>query len=126
MRFACDCTLTARDVAEARHPADEIAIADHALDRHGADGFCGELRAPYGVAYRSLLPKGLDNALVAGRIAGFDEHAASSCRLSRTMTQLGEAAGVAAALCVRKGVPPRALDAAEIRRTMETDLDLRP
>ncbi len=33
------------------------------------------------------------NLLVAGRIAGFDPVAASSCRLSRTMMQLGVAAG---------------------------------
>lgn len=83
---------------------DIIAIADHAIDRHGAGGSGGEVREPYGVPYRCLIPKGFTNLLVACRGASFSSLAASSCRLSRTMMQLGQAAGTAAALAKRNGV----------------------
>jgi len=80
---------------------DIITLADHALDTHGAGdrrGGCGELAEPYGVPLRCLIPKGFPNLLVACRAASFSSLAASSCRLSRTMLQLGQAAGTAAVL----------------------------
>jgi hypothetical protein len=80
---------------------DIIAIADHARDTHGADtgrAGTGEVQQPYGVPFRSLLPVEFDNLAVACRGASFSSVAASSCRLSRTMMQLGQAAGTAAAL----------------------------
>ncbi|MCP4641592.1 MAG: FAD-dependent oxidoreductase, partial [bacterium] len=78
------------------HP-DIITIADHSFDRHG-EGGGGELGEPYGVPYRCLVPKGYTNLLVACRGSSFSSLAASSCRLSRTMMQLGQAAGTAACL----------------------------
>jgi hypothetical protein len=89
------------------HP-DIIAIADHAMDTHGSStgrAGCGELREPYGVPYRCLIPRGFDNLLVACRAASFSSLAASSCRLSRTMMQLGQAAGTAAAIAKALSVP---------------------
>jgi hypothetical protein len=80
---------------------DIIAIADHAKDTHGTDTArigTGELNYPYGIPFRSLLPLHIDNLAVSCRGASFSSIAASSCRLSRTMMQLGQAAGTAAAL----------------------------
>jgi hypothetical protein len=103
--------------------ADIIAIADHPMDNHGGGGPGGELKSAYGIPYRSLLPLRTDNVLIAGRAASFSAIAASSCRLSRTMMQLGEAAGVAAHLACAQGVPLRGVDAAEIRRVMTEKID---
>jgi hypothetical protein len=87
---------------EAAGTPDVVAIADHSLDFHGASTWEGrELDGPYGVPFRCLLPAAEDgplNLLVACRGAGFSAVAASSCRLSRTMMTLGQAAGTAAAL----------------------------
>ena len=101
-RFVGEYVLTEHDVrgglSQQKHP-DIIAIADHALDTHGSHAHgIGELREPYGVPYRCLIPKGYRNLLIACRAASFSSLAASSCRLSRTMMQLGQAAGTAAAL----------------------------
>ena len=100
-------------LAGQKHP-DIITIADHAFDRHGAGGGGGEVKQPYGVPYRCLIPKGFTNLLIACRGASFSSLAASSCRLSRTMMQLGQTAGTAAALAHKHGVglpevPPEAL-----------------
>ncbi len=112
-------------LAEQTH-SDIITIADHSFDRHGAGGGGGEVKAPYGVPYRCLIPLGYRNLLIACRGAGFSSLAASSCRLSRTMMQLGQAAGTAAALAHRRGVslpevPPEALR--EALRAQHVSLD---
>ncbi|RVT43460.1 FAD-dependent oxidoreductase [Sphingobium algorifonticola] len=101
---------------------DIVTIADHARDTHGADtgrAGCGELDQPYGVPFRSLLPLDVDNLAVACRGAGFSSVAASSCRLSRTMMQLGQAAGTAAAIALEQNVDSFAeVDASDLRRAL--------
>ncbi|MSU72684.1 MAG: FAD-dependent oxidoreductase [Opitutus sp.] len=97
---------------------DIIALADHAKDTHGADtgrAGCGELAEPYGIPYRCLLPVELDNLAVACRGASLSSVAASSCRLSRTMMQLGQAAGTAAAMAGKLSVPLPDVPPAELR-----------
>jgi len=106
-RVVCEKMLTENDIllGLSRQPdPDIVTIADHALDRHGEGGGCPEVDEPYGVPYRCLIPKGWRNLLIAGRAAGFSSIAASSCRLIRTMMQLGQAAGNAAALARETGV----------------------
>jgi hypothetical protein len=120
-RVAGEYVLTQHDllagVGKQAHP-DIICIADHSMDTHGGHTKAsGELPGPYGVPYRCLVPKGRRNLLVACRAASFSSIAASSCRLSRTMMQLGQAAGTAAALAKELGVdlpdvPPDRLRAA--------------
>jgi hypothetical protein len=86
---------------------DIVTIADHARDTHGADtgrAGTGEVKEPYGVPFRTLLPAEFENVAVSCRGASFSSIAASSCRLSRTMMQLGQAAGTAASLAVRHGL----------------------
>ncbi len=119
-RVVCEKMLTENDILLGLHrqtDPDMVAIADHALDRHGEGGGCAEVDEPYGVPFRCLIPKGWRNLLIAGRAAGFSSIAASSCRLSRTMMQLGQAAGTAAAIAVNSradfpDVPPDVLRAA--------------
>lgn len=95
-----DATLKAQ-----RHD-DIVCIVDHAKDVHGESHVGKEVSFPYGVPYRCLLPVELDNLVVACRGASFSAIAASSCRLSRTMLQLGQAAGNAVALAATLRVPP--------------------
>ena len=97
---------------------DLVALADHAVDFHGARP-SRELEAgPYGVPFRCLLPQEIDNMLVACRGAGFSSIAASSCRLSRTMMVLGQAAGTAAALFGRAVAE---FDAPRLREQLRRD-----
>ena len=97
------------------HP-DIIAINDHPMDTHGAHGTgLGGCGGAYGVPYRCLIPQGMRNLLVACRAAGFSSLAASSCRLSRTMMQLGQAAGTALGLAAERGLDLSAVPADELR-----------
>jgi glycine/D-amino acid oxidase-like deaminating enzyme len=117
-RIVCDYMLTEHDLRaglDGQTHEDIIAIADHALDRHAPGGGASELNAPYGIPYRCLVPQGVDNLFVACRSAGFSSIAASSCRLSRTMIQLGQAAGTATAIASELGVSLRKVPSAELR-----------
>jgi len=105
---------------------DIIAITDHPMDNHGGGGPGGGLKEAYGIPYRCLLPLKTQNVLIAGRAASFSAIAASSCRLSRTMMQLGEAAGVAAHLACEKNVTLREVSGDDIRRLMRARIDQSP
>lgn len=101
-----------------KHP-DIICLADHMMDTHGGHSkHRGDLTEPYGVPYRCLIPRGFRNLLVACRAASFSSLAASSCRLSRTMMQMGQAAGTAAALAKELNVDLRAVPADRLRAAL--------
>lgn len=99
---------------------DIICISDHTKDTHGEarQHMQTELNWPYGVPYRCLLPREFDNLAVACRGASFSSIGASSCRLSRTMMQLGQAAGTAAFLAHRGTVTMSKVSPAELREAL--------
>ncbi|MBC8872020.1 MAG: FAD-dependent oxidoreductase [Planctomycetes bacterium] len=99
---------------------DIIAVADHPCDIHGAGGGLGHVENAYGVPYRCLIPKGdWENLLVACRGSGMSKIAASSCRLQRTIIQLGHAAGMAAAMAVEADVPVDEIDVGRLVETLD-------
>lgn len=102
-------------------PDHAIAFADHPIDLHGkVNQFHSPTAfAPYGIPYECMLPKEVDNLLVACRGASFSHLACSSARLSRTMIALGEAAGEAAVQCVRSDLLPFQVDIAALRRRLK-------
>jgi len=67
------------------------------------------------VPYRSLLPKGIENLIVACRAISADHDAQMALRMQKTMEVIGEAAGIAAALSAKQGIPPRQLDPKKIQ-----------
>jgi hypothetical protein len=121
-RIMGDYVLTERDcqagLKNQKHD-DVIAITDHAVDVHGRKGRLYEVpHGAYGVPYRCLLPRGVENLYIASRAASFSHIAASSCRLCRTMMTLGQAAGNAAAMAVREGVTTRQVHVPELRERL--------
>jgi hypothetical protein len=73
----------------------------------------------FSVPYRALVPKGVDRLLVAGRCISCDEVSFGAVRLMVGCALTGQAAGVAAALSVRQGVKPRALDVNDVRAMLK-------
>lgn len=116
-RVVTEYVLTEQDVRaglEGQDHPDLVAVADHALDIHGGGHGTKELKGPYGIPYRCLIPQDTQNLLVACRGAGFSHIAASSCRLSRTIMALGHAAGLAAAWSADKDGDVRTLTAEQL------------
>ena len=62
------------------------------------------------VPYRSLVPLKIDNLLVAGRCLSATHEALSAVRVMANTIAMGEAAGYAAALCLKNRVTARELD----------------
>ncbi len=122
-RIVGDCTLTGDDIRSQRPQPDGIALGCWPIDVHPADGQVGAhdcyVPRPYAIPYRTLLPKGIEGLLAAGRCISADREALGSTRVSGTCMALGEAAGTAAALAVREGVSPRCLDVSRLQRVLE-------
>ena len=122
-RVAGEYTLTEKDLLAglSNQPhEDVVALSDQPVDLHGRTSCrgTGELAEPYGVPFRCLAPLGVENLLVACRGASFSHLAASSCRLTRTMMQLGQAAGTAAVIALEAHALPREVSPAHLRQAL--------
>lgn len=73
----------------------------------------------YGIPYRILTPRGLDNALVAGRCVSCDTYVHGSLRVMPGCFITGQAAGVAAAMSAERSVSPHAVDVTELQRRLK-------
>ena len=117
--------LTVDDCLEGRVPADSILLAANSVDIHGRFGPMSNQYVTvkngnwYGVPYRCLVPKAVDGLLVAGRCLSATSEAAGAVRVMPPVMAMGQAAGTAAALCVKNNVAPRALDAATLVDTLK-------
>ena len=114
-RIVGEYTLTAEDFYAARKFDDGIAKSCYGIDVHNpSGGGVKMIHMPEGdwqeIPYRCLVPQRVDNLLVAGRCISASFEAQAAIRIEPTCRAMGEAAGVAAALCARDGVAPRALD----------------
>ncbi|MGJ4851999.1 FAD-dependent oxidoreductase [Bacillota bacterium Meth-B3] len=107
--------LTAEDVNACRVPEDSIAVMATCMDTHNKSNPGGTFypltNGPFfGVPYGCLVPKGVDNLLVAGRSISADSVAASATRMIPCCMVFGQAAGAAAVIALRDGVAPAVVD----------------
>ncbi len=72
----------------------------------------------YGIPYRALLPKDVENLLVAGRLITSNWEAHMSTRNTVSCMAQGEAVGTAAALCCKQGVTPRKLSVKQLQEQL--------
>ena len=84
--------------------------------RHFTDSVCRG--RDYYTPYRALLPKGLDNVIVAGRHYSVDSDAQKLSREIPPCMAQGEAAGIAVSLALNAGVALRDVNASEIQQKM--------
>lgn len=102
-------TLTGKDSVEGTHFEDSIAADASALDIHDPKGADVDFQGlkPYEIPYRALLPMGVEQLLVAGRCISADHAAHARSRNMPACMATGQAAGVAAAVAIDKGVNVR-------------------
>jgi hypothetical protein len=92
--------LTGKDLVDCKVFDDSIALGNYDIDIHNPSGAgTSHYYFPegqyYTIPYRSLIPKGISNMLVAGRCISCDHEAQASIRIMPIVCTLGEAAGVA-------------------------------
>ena len=119
-RILGEYQLTADDVLSARKFEDGIARGSYPIDIHNPKGPGTILRrlppgASYDIPLRSLIPRSLDQVLVAGRCISGTHEAHSSYRTMPISMATGQAAGICAALAARSGRRPRELPAREVQ-----------
>ena len=102
---------------------DSVAACNYDIDIHNPEGSGtshyyfpeGEY---YTIPYRSLIPKDMDNLLVAGRCISSDHGAQASYRIMPTVCSIGEAAGCAAGLAVKEQGSVRSVNVKELQKTL--------
>jgi hypothetical protein len=115
-RVVGDYVLTSDDVAEARKFDDVIGKSGFPAGGHHAatittlalKGIYPKDGGSHDIPYRCLVPKNVENMLIAGKAVSTDRDAYLRF-LQQTMVT-GQAAGVAAAICAKKGITPRQLE----------------
>jgi len=114
-RYVGDHILTQNDVRAEGRFDDLVAYGGWTMDDHHPGGirYPGKptifhpAPSPFGIPYRSLYSKNIDNLLFAGRNISATHAAMSATRVMATCALLGQAAGTAAAIAVRDGLSPR-------------------
>lgn len=123
-RIVGEYTLTKDDVLACARFPDGVSRGAYPIDIHDPKGGPHQFTflkngGSYDIPYRSLLPKRIDNLVIAGRAVSCDHEALGTVRQQATVAGIGHAAGTAAALAVkRNNVAPRNLDPVLLRRTL--------
>ncbi|MBB3840887.1 hypothetical protein FHS57_004908 [Runella defluvii] len=118
-RFEGDYMLIQQDIVEQRTHYDDVALGGWSIDLHPADGVFSEIgqsscnqwhsKGIYGIPYRCFYSRNINNLFLAGRIISASHVAFASSRVMATSAHVGQAVGMAAKLCIEKGLLPRQL-----------------
>ena len=101
-----------------------IGVGDYPVDQHHTR-YTGWEALPnlyfhsvpsYGVPMGVLLPKGVDDLIVAEKSISVSNIVNGSTRLQPVVMQIGEAAGIIAALAVKQGIEPREVAVRDVQR----------
>ncbi len=112
-RLIGEYKLTQKDLSDNQPFEDTIAIFPD-LDR-GQESLDHPLMY---IPYRCLLPKNVDNLLVACRAFSSDEHVQEWFNLIPHCIAFGEAAGTASALALQSGVSPKKVDIKALQKQL--------
>ena len=132
-RILAEETVTMQKILDGELDREALFYAYADFDKHGKDhALETELLQDWYVAsnlstvclsvpisVKTLIPRGFQSILTAGRHIGVDHDTASLVRMKRDMHKCGESAGVCAALAVKKGIQPIDLPYEEIKPILQ-------
>ena len=121
-----DYVLTEQDCRNCVKFEDAIAACNYDIDIHNPEGtgtshFYFPAGEYYTIPYRSLIPKGVSNMLVAGRCISSDHGAQASYRIMPVVCCIGEAAGSAVGLAVKQNCTVREVDVKELQNELKSN-----
>jgi hypothetical protein len=114
--IACDYDISHDDVLNGNHFHDDILVYgfhDMAPKYQVKDG------GSYGIPYRALVVKNIDNLYVSGMMITSDHNAHMSTRNTVSCMGQGQASGTAAALCALHDLSSRELPYSKLREELE-------
>jgi hypothetical protein len=124
-RIVGEYQLTEDDVLRCASFEDSIGVNGWMVEEHVAGDVAfrwqniPHCRGFNQLPYRMLLPRVVDNLLVAGRCASMTHGGQSAARVSGACFVMGQAAGTAAALAIREGVQPRDVNVGDLQSALE-------
>ena len=128
LRYVGDYIMTQNDVRSEGRYDDIVAYGGWSMDDHHPEGlkYAGKptifhpAPAPYGIAYRSLYSKNIENLFFAGRNISATHTALSSTRVMATCAIIGQAVGTAASLAAKNNISPREVYLRKIGELQQT------
>ncbi len=131
-RLLGDYVLTENDLCTGAHFSDAVAYGGWSMDMHTGNGLLAVESEPttyyltdpvYQIPYRCLYSRNIENLFLAGRAISVSHMAFGSTRVMATCAVVGQAVGTACALCLQKGISPRALNTSveELQQTLLLD-----
>ncbi|MBR2612574.1 MAG: FAD-dependent oxidoreductase [Clostridia bacterium] len=121
-RIVSEYVLKTEDAVHSTRFADEIFCASNSMDIHKkgyVEYIPRDSNAPYFIPYRSLVVKGVDNLLGAGRLVGAERPVAAAIRVMPPCMAMGQAAGIAAAISAKENIACRDVNAALLRTKLK-------
>lgn len=123
-RYLGEHILTQHDIESEGRFEDIVAYGGWSMDDHHPAGLLYPGKAtlfhkapsPYGIPLRSLYSRNVPNLLCAGRNISATHVAMSSTRVMGTCAVMGQAVGLAAALCVRENCLPSEIKGDRLER----------
>lgn len=123
-RVVGEYLITAEELAAGKR-FDDVVVhkAEFIVDIHNPAG-AGQAEekiqyvVPYDLPYGCFVPKGVDGLMTAGRCISGTHRAHASYRVMSICMAMGQAVGVAAALCARQGCQPRELDVKALQKEL--------
>jgi len=117
-----DYLLTIEDIMTMKSYKDSIGCGSHPIDISPRPSYMKDELLPdrfyYEIPFRSLIAKGLNNLLLAGRCISCTHEASGCTRVTVQCMITGEAAGTAAALCSLKKINPRELNTDSLKNQL--------
>ena len=126
-RVVGDHILRIDDCRAGKTYDDAVAVSDYQhVDAHSPDDegrtfiLPREERwiPPFQIPLRSLIARDGKNLLITGRCFSADQLSMSSARVSGPTSMMGQASGIAAAICIEKNCDFRSLDPAEVQKVI--------
>ena len=130
-RYLGDHILTQQEIKAEGRFDDMVAYGGWPLDDHDPAGMNGTGRpntnypapSPYGIPYRSLYSRNVENLFFAGRNISVTHAALSSTRVMATCATVGQAVGIAAAIAAANGLMPRGVYESHIQELQNMLMD---
>ncbi len=108
-RILGEYVVTEQDAIRGARFADVIAISSNPMPGYHGRRFFFKHEG-FDIPYRSLVPRKIDGLVLTGRCISCEQAPFQSARSMAPAMAIGHASGCAAALAVKRGVPPRKLD----------------
>jgi hypothetical protein len=124
-RIRGDYFITQQDIIDGKKFDDAIATGTYRLEIWETDGtnvrFNHLVGTWYTIPFRSMLPKGLENVMVAGSCISGQIIAMATWVVMPMCYKTGQAAGTAAYLCIKENTWPRDISITELQHLLCQD-----